>query len=161
MITSESNINNYFTSLYNYREKYLIIITVQDEAQGQLSNDTKNIIATLNLPLIFNITYRDSYMAIIDRGNVIFEDVGAKQITYTYNTDNKTFSILSGGYNVGNTCYVNIDNTQYAAKGRGFNIVVYDYLSHLVVSSVSFDTCGNSNPGINRKAVNEVSYQIL
>ena len=47
---------------------------------------------------------------------------------------------LQTNYNTGPCAEIIIDNTNYARNTRGFNIVVYDTDTQMVLDSVSFDT---------------------
>lgn len=66
-------------------------------------------------------------------------------LTYKGVTSDYTeYTIVSGGYNLGNTSSIVVDGAEYSKGQRGLNIVVYDNAKHEVVDQANFDTCGSA-----------------
>jgi hypothetical protein len=84
------------------------------------------------------------YIAVIDRGDVVYEALGAdirESLTWTGELrDGSEYEILSAGLHAGNTCVIALNKADYAVKRRGLNIVVYDNETREVLDSVAFDT---------------------
>ena len=85
-----------------------------------------------------------SYLAVID-GQTVTEQKG-----YAYLTENgilsdgeTNYTIVSGGFENGNTASIIVRDVEFARAERGLNIVVYDKKAGLVVDTQVFDTfCG-------------------
>ena len=91
-----------------------------------------------------------AYIAVIDRGKVIQEELAAtssnKIIADGTISNNLHFHVESAGLPAGDFCSIIINEYQYAVNKRGLNFVVYDNKSGKVVDSVVFDTWAENNP---------------
>lgn len=114
-------------------------------------NLTKNEEAALNtLGLYSDIKeYSDtgnSYVAIIDSGNVEFEQISNRRISFFYENVGKTINVVSEGASCGNLAEVHINKTDgeraesVAINGNGLNIVVIDKATNMVMDSCYIDT---------------------
>ncbi len=140
-----------------------VFVTVNDEAANSMTEEQREKFAALGLPLLSKLEFRDSYLAVVDRGEVIYEMSGhekasvheseeepeqtepAKELTESIawqNTlDNGIFcSLESAGYYQGNTASCRIDGIEYAQEERGLQCVVYNNRTNRVVHTAYFDT---------------------
>ena len=83
-----------------------------------------------------------SYIAAINGGKVIFEQLGTDDAPIVYNAKvgKHTVHAESRVYHNGNLAVTNINGKDYAVNNRGLNIVVYKKSTGTAVDSVCFDT---------------------
>ena len=119
-----------------------IFISASDEMSSALTDKEKERLQALELQTNFSDCYRKSYLAVIENGTVIYETSSDDKLSYSgeITGTNIPYSLVSSNYNTGSCAEIIIDNTNYARNTRGFNIVVYDADTQMVLDSVSFDT---------------------
>ena len=83
--------------------------------------------------------YRKSFCAVITPDGV-WDEISDEQIAKTGSFGHVSYSIVSAGYSVGNTCSIIINEKEYAKNHRGLNIVVFDNKTESVTDSLCFDT---------------------
>lgn len=128
-INEITDIYEYLTALKNYS----FIISVKDDAEGGWNNSLQRLLESYGLKGGFN--YRDSYIAVVNKGQVVNEQISHNILEFTYNN----LYIKSAGYDTGMaTSVISINGIDYSVKGRGLNIVVLD--NNYVMDSVAFDT---------------------
>ena len=122
-------------------EDVTVLIAVQDEATTNLSQSTLRMLKK-QFSLSADLTMRCSYAAVIDDGDVVFEESSPNTaVTYTGTlSDGKEYSITSAGFAVGCMCSIVIDGVEYAPNTRGLNFVVYDNKTGEVTDAYAFDT---------------------
>ena len=140
LLANTTNINNYLRALND--ERYTIFISVRDEATTSMTDEIRTDLANLGLKETWAKALRHSYLAMIDRGNVIYEKLSDKAITYkdSFQNGRMRIDMLSAGYNAGNKSSIKIDNVENSKNLRGLNIVVYNNERRCVIDSVNFDT---------------------
>lgn len=139
-------LNGYLTALKKEIKNYTIFITVKDEASHGLDKSSQDALKALGLTADWNDANRKSYCAVIDGGNVIFEKMSPKKIVHKGSFDGShSFSIVSAGYKVGNTCSISLDKKEFARNRRGLNIVVFDKARDRIVDTAAFNTHSLSN----------------
>ena len=103
------------------------------------------------------MSYSDSYLAIWESGDVIYEASSNRKLSKSGALNNgDTFTIVSSGWYAGAQSQIIIDGVDYSMNKCGFNIVVYNDKSKCVLDSVAFDTHNSSNP----VAVRDVVYNL-
>lgn len=119
-----------------------IFVSASDEMSSALTDKEKERLQALGLQTNFSDCYRKSYLAVIENGTVIYETSSDDKLSYSgeITGTNIPYSLVSSNYNTGSCAEIIIDNTNYARNTRGFNIVVYDTDTQMVLDSVSFDT---------------------
>lgn len=138
-MTDIDNINDYLT--YIDSKQYSVFIAVKDDASNALNQEACSSLLNLGLIESLKDQFRSSYIAVIDQGTVMYENIDNKKITtYGELSDGTCYSVVSAGAEYGNYCSIIIDGMEYAVNARGLNIVVYDNNTGSVADSVSFDT---------------------
>ena len=119
-----------------------IFISASDEMSSALTDKEKERLQALGLQTNFSDCYRKSYLAVIENGTVIYETSSDDKLSYSGEITGTSipYSLVSSNYNTGSCAEIIIDNANYARNTRGFNIVVYDTDTQMVLDSVSFDT---------------------
>lgn len=97
----------------------------------------------LGLAVDWSNTLRNSYYAVIEKGQVVAEEMSDQKLEHqsAFRDGEVIYSLVSAGYLVGNDCSIRINNSEQAKRKRGLNIVVYDNELKCVIDSVCFDTC--------------------
>ena len=129
------NINNYFSNIQNLQD-YIVVISVKDEA----STNSKYFRAKSLLGLKFNVGYRSSYIAIVDKSNnFVYEDSSQEKINYNYAINDTFINIQSAGFNCGSYSKIIIDGVDYSPNKRGLNIVLIRKKDFVVVEKIRCD----------------------
>lgn len=140
MATLHSDINSYIEWLSTL-DDVSIFIAIADEGTWHLSDSTAGMLRDL-LSLSADMYMRCSYCAVIDDGDVVFEQTSPDAaVGCEGNLSNgSAYSAMSASYDFGCTCSVVIDGTEYAPGTRGINFVVYDNATGEVMDTCAFDT---------------------
>ncbi len=129
---------------------YTIFISVKDDAASSLTEEQRAYFNSIGLTKLSELTYGCSYIAVIDNGEVITEeyqkDPGEKNakydlISYSGTLHNGTaYTVVSGGYHMGNKSSIIIEDTERSSNKRGLNIAIYDNEMQRYVTNANFDT---------------------
>ncbi len=134
---AENGIFSYFSSYW--KEDYIIYMSVMDEAAGALDTEARARLADYGLYALSDLGYRDSYLAVVNSGQIVYEmknhDKTPISLRYIGHT------LKSGGMD-SEECRssIVIDGVEYSPNTRGINIVVYDTVLKMVVDTAVFDT---------------------
>ena len=122
-------------------EDHVIFLSIMDEGTKGLSAEEIDVLKTLTGGTDLSGRFRMSYLAVID-GKTVTEQKGYDCLTESgVLSDGETnYTIVSGGYDNGNTASIIIRDVEFALAERGLNIVVYDKKAGLVVDTQVFDT---------------------
>ena len=149
-ICSEEDMEEYL-KLLSDNEDYLITICVNDNAYGNMTLGEFRALRELGLKSSFSESMfnRTSYIAVIDSGHVVYEDISDAVIKYDYEIKNEVkLHAESKNYYCGCSAIININGSNYSVNKRGFNIAVFDRESGLVIDKVSFDTFSENHTAI-------------
>ena len=124
----------------NLDNDYILFMSVKDDASASFNQDMKKAMNNLGLAYDLSGKYRNSYVALIDSGNVIYENLSDERIEYSEQYAGMDIDIVSAGFPSGNMSQIMINGIDYSKNTRGINIVVYDKQSGTVKDSVTFDT---------------------
>ena len=122
-------------------EDVSVLMAVQDEAAWQMSDSTIEILRS-NMGLEADLYMRCSYCAVIDNGNVIYEQTSPDSAVSMSGvlSSGTGYNLMSASFDYGCACSIEIDGVQYAPNTRGLNIVVYDNRTGEVIDACVFDT---------------------
>ena len=86
----------------------------------------------------------NSYIGVIHRGKVVFDEVRANEenLSYRYESleGNLSIAVVSETWRNGNKGDIRINDVQCSVNIRGVNIVIYDTVTRHVVDSVGYDS---------------------
>ena len=140
--TSEPDtLSEYFSS---GADNLIIFVAARDEASNALNDDTVLGMRELGLSFDLENKYRHSYLAVIDGGKVVYENIDENAQTYKYNFANTKATLKSAGYGAGDIATIKIGKTNYSCNMRGLNFVVYDKELNTVIDSFYIDTFTNN-----------------
>ncbi|MCM1568112.1 MAG: hypothetical protein NC081_01545 [Roseburia sp.] len=122
-------------------EDYFVLVSTRNDTAKLLSKDIKAMMGELGLNGDSFENSFQSYIAVIDNGNVIYEEHGEEQIDYSGILDGHMLRISSyANAYAGNRASIYIDGENYSTNKAGFNFVVYDKELQMVVCTKSFNT---------------------
>jgi len=127
---------NYLSLLDN--PNYVIAISSADDATSGLSDEAYRLME--NIGLAGPTQFRSSYVALINGGIVICEEVDLDRIEFTTSINGDQWSIVSVGGPKAALSSVTINRVPFAPSLRGLNIVVYNIQKKSVISVANFDT---------------------
>lgn len=118
---------------------YTVYLAACDNLGGDKHPELTGVMKTLGLTSKLNTATRTGYLAIIDRGELIFERLKDSQLTYQTKLNGHTVELASESGNYDKLASIKLDGIEYSVNHRGINIVVYDNLLEDVVDCVAFD----------------------
>lgn len=132
----------YLDELYPLEDK-LILFAVKDEASKALTDDVCLSMQRLGLNFALKDHFRYAYLAVIDDGNVIYENIGDGRLQFEGEMEEVQIILTSEGKKTGQAS-IQLDGIEYALNDRGINIVLYDKVSKRVIDSICIDTYLNT-----------------
>ena len=122
-----------------YKDK-TIYMSVSDDAATNLTDETRSFFSKMNGSKIADLSFRDSYVGIIEGGKVVKEKKATQSVSLNYNGT----KIGSAGYEAGS--YSSLQKNQRVIKelNRGLNVFIVD--QEHIVASFSFDFFSEKNP---------------
>lgn len=138
-VWASDNLVDYIRNVQDM-DDVLILISVKDEASNGLTDKMIKSMKSLGLEFDMKDHYRDSYIAVIENGEVQYEEASSEQISYAGDIGKKDIAITSAGYLCGNKASICVNGVECAVNGRGINIVLVDTKTGGVLDSAVFDT---------------------
>lgn len=140
MLQSESDLTEYIRRILE-DENYTIIISAQSDFQASLSEDDLDAFMCLGLQSCLTHGVRDSFIGVIDRGEVIYESISNRKSFYKLILPGGgEMEVTSSGLNTGSYSSIKIDGKEHSTNMQGLNFVIWDNRTDLVVDSVNFNT---------------------
>lgn len=148
-LQNEEDFIRYLSLLNKFSNRYTILISSYDTPFGPgYSQELSKEIMTLGLKIDLYGKYRAAYVAVIDGGLLLFEELSAgSSVEYSARFGNCDVQVVSTGYNSNDwiSC-MKINQRNYFAKSRGLNFTVFDKITGFVLDSVGFDTYSEGIP---------------
>lgn len=120
------------------REGYRVYLSVKGDAASGLDEELRQAFRDLGLTELSQLEYGDSYLAVIDNGEVLSEvrDHGSTALTESGNG----YQIVSGGVDSGNRSSIKINGTEYSPNANGMNVVIHNRNTQLIAASLTFES---------------------
>ena len=137
---------SYYLTRLAGAEDVAVFIAIRDEATNSLTESMQKQLHALGLKETLLGQFRTDYLAVIDRGETVFEKMSPESITGTGTlSDGRTWSMESSRdeNNTNTRASIVIDGTEYSQDRQGLNFVVYSYESGEVIQSKCFNTFRN------------------
>lgn len=140
-ISHIDDIYDYLDAIDN--DRYTVFMSVKDDSSYSMNETIVNAMSKLGLRTDLRGRFRESYYAVIEEGNVLYEQCADGPLEYvgSIRKGRTMFKIISEGSAVGNSSSICIEGRELSVNSRGLNIVVIDNESCSVIDSVCFDTC--------------------
>ena len=135
-ISNTKKLGKYLEQIDNPR--YTVLVAVQSDMSFCMSDEVKDAFGKIGFELTDEENY--GYYGVKNDGKVT-QDFGKNTLHYVGSARNNLvdYEVVSKGYYAGNTCSIKIDDVEYAIKGNGINIVVYNNDTRKVIDSVVYD----------------------
>lgn len=142
MLETETNFSSYVEHLAEKKEDYTIYISAANEYTLSMTPEDYALLEEkLGLRLISQGQYTDSYLAVLDSGELLYEAVSNRRIDHQMTVNGQSVRLASCGWFSGPASSVVINGKDYAGgASRGLHFVVFDKESGTVIDSVAFDT---------------------
>ncbi|MFV0527409.1 MAG: polysaccharide pyruvyl transferase family protein [Lachnospiraceae bacterium] len=142
-VFSQTELIPHLKVLQKVKEKFIIGIAVKDIVGHHVSL-YQDALHALGLQADYvNNNGWNGYTALISHGEVLHEKmagIGEDSEVTRELSENLTVKLLSSPCNSQNVASILVNEVEHAVNRRGFNIVVIDPVTNLIVSSASFDT---------------------
>lgn len=135
----ETDFGTYISKLTEIDNKIVIISAQSDYISGLDSCSLKKL-EEMGLKLIADGAFMDSYIAIINNGQVFYEAVSNRKIEYNTECESNIIEIESSGWSNGSYSSIKINGIEYSQNSSGLNIVVWDNDYEIPIDSVAFNT---------------------
>lgn len=144
LISNKEKVLSYLNTITHNREDLYIVLSVRDEACVGWNEELEYYIRKLELESDFRNNIQNSYIAVVDGGNCIFEQWAENKMILEESIvlagEDRKLAITSAGYVYGDTAKIELDSTNYSVNSRGLNIIAIEKATGKVVSSVAIDT---------------------
>lgn len=135
-IKNETDVHEYLRKLGD--SEFTILISARDDASNV--DGIEEDFMEMGLVPKVNGAFRESYMAVIDQQQVIYEENSKDILNYTYTTESDhQIKLESAGNECGNNASVLVNGVECAGNLRGLNIVVLDSQNNEIVDSSVID----------------------
>lgn len=138
---NEKDFSAYVDTLCEHKDDWAVMISVNDEYTSGLGEREYALFDKLGLTLIKEGIFADSYLAVLQRGEVEYEALSPRRLEYatTLNGDIPV-GIVSAGYYANSVSSIMIDGKEYSVNQPGLDIVVWDQETGLVLDSCVVNT---------------------
>lgn len=128
-------VKEYSKWLSEHKEELVIFVIGKNDSTRNLGKKELAMYQELGLSLIGEEIAEQSYLAIIDGGQVVYEKVAPDMLTMEYQIEDDSFQLTSQGTWCGKDASCILSGKEYTRKGNGLNLVVYDKPSGMVIDS--------------------------
>lgn len=154
----ETDLSLYLSKLRERASDTIICMAASDDVSAGLNDQVIDSMSLLGLQSDFNKTLgiRDSFISIIDGGDVLYEGISNRKMIYEKDLPDKMkmhIAITSSGRNTGATASIIVNGTEYACNSPGLNIVVIDKKTGMVIDSVVFNISVEEHTCIHRDSL--------
>lgn len=146
-LKTEENFLRYIQMLQKFSKRYTVVFAAMDTPSGSdaFTSEISRELQAIGLRHNLYQKFRYSYAAIIDEGELIFEELPEEltlPVEYTGVINSVPVYVKSAGFQVpaGRTAIITIDGVNHSPCFRGLNIVVFDKITKFVIDAVNFDT---------------------
>lgn len=142
MRTNEQKIHDLFEMIQADKKDYVVCLSVRNDMSTFWNEDMDSYLKALGLEEDFYSHRQESYIAVIDRGEVMYERFSPRGLIYkgTFTDDElRSLYIKSENYKQGDSSSILIDDEEYSLNQPGLNIVVYDITQKKVVKQANIN----------------------
>lgn len=140
LLELETDFTTYLNLLNSQLNDKIIFFASSDDMASGLGEKERETLQSLGFQTEFS--YGNSFLAIIENGEVKYESSSNREISFSGKTSafDRSYFLFSSGWYTGPQASIVINGKEYARNNRGINIVVYDEVRDIVLDSVCFDT---------------------
>lgn len=140
---AETDLSAYISYLAEHENEWAILITASEDYASGMTEEKYAIFDQLGLKMLRNGGFADSYLAVVQDGEVEYEALSKRRIDYeTVLGADKDIpaSLVSAGWYNGSEAKIIVDGMGLSAGRPGLNIAVLDQKTGLVMDSASINT---------------------
>ena len=138
---TDLDFHSYLNKLIENKDKLDIFISASTTYSDALTAEEIQMFKQLGLTLVGDGGFCDSYAAIVSGGDVKYEAVSPRKITYNTTLDDGTkVNLVSSGWYTGSQVSIEIDGAEYSSNGECLNFVIRERETGMVIDSVRFAT---------------------
>ncbi|MBQ7118134.1 MAG: hypothetical protein IJN88_07985 [Clostridia bacterium] len=148
-LASSKSVTEYLSIAF--KGQNTVLLSVKKNAVGALSEADKAFFRESGLTKFADLTAGDSYVAVVQNGQVLYEMTGSEKgtenpISYkgVLGDGKTTFRVESGGEFTGNTADIIIDEKSAMETGDGLNILVYSDELETALYTTRFNTANTT-----------------
>lgn len=140
------DIYEYLDALEKAKDRYTILIASSGDSSLGMNDEIMCRLKNLGLISKWDNVYGCSYIAVIENGNVSYENLSSEKIVVAdhIDNDNMRYFIKSVGREKSDQSSIKLNGQQYCQNAHGLNFVIYSNETHRILDTVAFDT-GSSN----------------
>lgn len=116
-----------------------IFIAIKDDGTKSLTGTLIEDLKAVGIKTDLTDKFHNSFYAVITPEGSIEAFSDTETISHDGQTSGVSYTIVSGGYYIGNTSSVIINGEEYSKNTRGMNFVILDNKTGEVIDSVAFD----------------------
>lgn len=145
----ETDFYQYMSKLKSdFADKTVFIVCTNEMSNG-LSEREISLLRSMGFNADYENGYRQSYIAVMENGEVTFEQMSNRAIKKKGTVgDSAEYVLYSAGYYVGSTSGIKIGGETFGTNQIGLNIVVYDQDKDIVLDEVNFNTFAEEHEAI-------------
>ncbi len=117
-----------------------IFISVKDEGTKSLTDVLHTDLKEIGVTTDLSDKFHNSFYAVITPEGSVEDYSDTETISYNGKIGEVPYSVVSGGWYIGNTSSIIINGEEYSKNTRGMNFVIVDNKTGEVIDSVAFDT---------------------
>ena len=117
-------------------ENYIILLAAQGDAAFLFDEESREQIAELGLEELGGIQTGESYIGVIDGGEVVTERIDSQGAVIQ--EEGLSYKVSSSGTNSGGVSSIEIDDAEYSLRIRGINLAVYNKNTGEVIDFAAF-----------------------
>ncbi len=132
------DIYDYLEALQYARDRYTVFISAKKTTEW--SKEVSEKLDRIGLS-VKKGDCDDNFVAIVERGNVIYENITNEKIEVSGEYDNglATYSVVSGDKDDGYCSSIIINGQEYSRNVKGMNFVVYSNETHRILDEAAFE----------------------
>lgn len=140
-LQTTTDFQEYLSYLKTHGGNWTVSISTGDEYVLGLSDSDHSALRDLGLEVINQGEFRDSYVALVSRGQTLYEAVSDYEIVHEAQVDGVLFTLASrNGWLTPPGASIRVDGVEHCWSAVGLNIVVYDHETNCVIDAVAFNT---------------------
>lgn len=140
-LQTTTDFQEYLSYLKTHGGNWTVSISAGDEYVLGLSDSDRSALRDLGLEVINQGEFRDSYVALVSRGQTLYEAVSDYEIAHEAQVDGVSFALTSrNGWLTPPGASIHVDGVEHCWSAVGLNIVVYDHATNCVIDAVAFNT---------------------
>lgn len=136
-----TDINLYLDALIQAQTRYTLIISAMNDDSFTISDEIYEKFSELGIKADCFQGFGGSYAAVIEQGNIVFENFGSEKIEATGSIDENrmVYSITNGDWEQSCCSSILLNGQEYSENVKGLNLVVYSNETHRILDEVTFE----------------------